>query len=148
MNESNYNYYIITSDILPEILRKTIKAKELLSRGEATTVNDAVEMVGMSRSAYYKYKDHIFPFYEVTKGKIITVALVLEDRPGVLSSILDNIARAKGNILTINQNIPINGIANVTISIRTAEMQESGENLFKSIEKIDGVKKIDILAQG
>ncbi|MDI3534318.1 MAG: chorismate mutase [Thermosediminibacterales bacterium] len=140
-------YYIIKAEVLPEILKKTLKAKRLLKKGKAATINEAVKMAGMSRSAFYKYKDSIFPFFEVSRGKIITLALTLEDQPGVLSNILDNIARAKGNVLTINQNIPIQGIANVTISIRTAGMQESGEELIKSIQKIEGVQNVDILAQ-
>lgn len=146
--ELNYEYYIIKSDILPEILKKTVKAKELLNRGIVNTVNDAAEEAGMSRSAYYKYKDHIFPFFEVSKNKIITISLLLEDKPGILSNILDHIAKAGGNILTINQNIPLSGIANVTVSIRTEGMDESVEKLVKNMGKIDGVKKIDILAQG
>ncbi|HHU69240.1 MAG TPA: ACT domain-containing protein [Thermoanaerobacterales bacterium] len=146
--ELNYEYYIVKSDILPDILKKTVKAKELLNRGIVNTVNDAAEEAGMSRSAYYKYKDYIFPFYEVSKNKIITISLVLEDKPGILSSILDHIAKAGGNILTINQNIPLSGIANVTISIRTEGMDESVERLVKNMGKIDGVKKIGILAQG
>lgn len=140
-------YYIIKAEVLPEILKKTLKAKRLLKKGKAATINEAVKMAGMSRSAFYKYKDSIFPFFEVSRGKIITLSLTLEDQPGVLSNILDNVARAKGNILTINQNIPIQGIANVTISIRTAGMQESGEELIKSIQKIEGVQNVDILAQ-
>lgn len=146
--ELNYEYYIIKSDILPEILKKTVKAKELLNRGIVNTVNDAAEEAGMSRSAYYKYKDHIFPFFEVSKNKIITISLLLEDKPGILSNILDHIAKAGGNILTINQNIPLSGIANVTVSIRTEGMDESVEKLVKNMGEIDGVKKIDILAQG
>jgi len=146
--EPNYEYYIIKSDVLPEILKKTVRAKELLNRGLVDTVNEAAEKAGMSRSAYYKYKDHIFPFYEVSKNKIITISFMLEDKPGVLSNMLDHIARAGGNILTINQNIPLSGLANVTISIRTEGMEKNMEKLIRNMRKIDGVKNIGILAQG
>lgn len=141
------SYYIIEADILPEILKKTVQAKELLKKGEVATVNEAVKKVGMSRSAYYKYKDHIFPFYEVSRGKIITFSLVLEDIPGVLSNVLDKIAKMQGSILTINQNIPIHDVANVTIQIQTAKMKKDIEILINQIKNIDGVKKIDILAR-
>jgi chorismate mutase len=147
VRDDSATYYIIKYDILPEVLKKTIKAKELLQKGKVDTINNAVCQVNMSRSAFYKYKDSIFPFFEASRGKIITFGMVLEDTPGVLSKMLDTIARAQGNILTINQNIPIQGMANVTISIRTAGMEKDVEVLIKELTGMSGVKKIDILAQ-
>jgi chorismate mutase len=140
-------FYIIKDEILPEIVRKTVRAKELLKSGKARTVNEATEMVGMSRSAFYKYKDFIFPFYEAILGKIITISLILEHQPGVLSGILDEIAKARGNILTINQNIPIQGLANVTISFETGSMVENIEDLMEVIQSKTGVQKVEIIAR-
>lgn len=139
-------FYIIKDEILPEIVRKTVKAKELLKNGKVRTINEATEKVGMSRSAFYKYKDFIFPFYEASLGKIITIAMVLEHQPGVLSRILDEIARAHGNVLTINQNIPIQGLANVTISFETGDMVKNIEELIEEIQSKNGVQKVDIIA--
>ncbi len=141
-------FYIIKEEIMPEILKKTVKAKELLKSGKAKTINEATEIVGMSRSAFYKYKDYIFPFYEASMGKIITVSLLLEHIPGVLSAILDEIARAHGNVLTINQNIPIQNMAGVTISFETGNMTKNVEDLLEIIQNKDGVQKVDIVAQG
>lgn len=141
-------YYIIKEEIMPEILKKTVKAKELLRNGKAKTVNQATEMAGMSRSAFYKYKDYIFPFYEASMGKIVTISLLLEHIPGVLSSILDEIAKAHGNILTINQNIPIQNMASVTISFETGNMNQNIEELLETIQNKQGVRKVDIIAQG
>ncbi|GAQ26029.1 MULTISPECIES: ACT domain-containing protein [Tepidanaerobacter] len=141
-------YYIIKEEIMPEILKKTVKAKELLRSGKAKTVNQATEMVGMSRSAFYKYKDYIFPFYEASMGKIVTISLLLEHIPGILSSILDEIAKAHGNILTINQNIPIQNMASVTISFETGNMNQNIEELLEMIQNKQGVQKVDIIAQG
>lgn len=140
-------FYIIKENIMPEIIKKTIKAKRILKNGEARTINEATEMVGMSRSAFYKYKDYIFPFYEASMGKIITISLILEHIPGVLSGILDEIATANGNILTINQNIPIHNIANVTISFETSNLNKNVEELLEIIHKKTGVQKVDIIAQ-
>ncbi|RKL63140.1 ACT domain-containing protein [Thermoanaerobacteraceae bacterium SP2] len=139
-------FYIIKDEILPEIVRKTVKAKELLKSGKARTINEATEKVGMSRSAFYKYKDFIFPFYEASLGKIITISLVLEHRFGVLSGILDEIARAHGNVLTINQNIPIQGLANVTISFETGGLIKNIEELIEDMQSKPGVQKVDIIA--
>lgn len=140
-------FFIIKEEILPEIVKKTIQAKELLKSGRARTINEATDMVGMSRSAFYKYKNYIFPFYEASLGKIITIALVLEHVPGVLSAILDEIAKAHGNVLTINQNIPIGGMANVTISFETGNLTKNVEELLEIIQNKNGVNKVDIIAQ-
>jgi len=140
-------FYIVREEIMPDIFLKTIKAKELLKSGKAKTVNEATEAVGMSRSAYYKYKDYIFPFYEASMGKIVTISFVLEHVPGVLSSILDEIAKARGNILTINQNIPVQNMANVTISFETGNLNKNVEELLAIINKKEGVHKLEIIAQ-
>lgn len=144
----NGNFYIIKEEKLPEIIRKTIKAKELLKSGKAKTINEATKIVDMSRSAFYKYKDSVSPFYQASQGKIITIFLVLEHVPGVLSSILDEIAKAHGNILTINQDIPIQCQANVTISFETKYLTKNIESLLEIIKNKKGVQKAKIIAQG
>ena len=140
-------FYIIKQEVLPKVFQKVIEAKFLLETGKVTTVNEAAERVGISRSTYYKYKDAVFSFTEGSRGKIITLALILDDLPGVLSNVLNIIARSRANILTINQNIPIHGMANATISIDTREMEYSGEILMQTIYECPGVRKIDIIAQ-
>jgi chorismate mutase len=143
----NKDFLIVSKEILPEAILKTALAKELLVKGDALTVNDAVEMVDLSRSAYYKYKDGVFPFYDVSREKIITFSLILENRAGVLSNVLNYIAGYKVNILTINQGIPLQGIANVSISIETVGMSDTPENLLKGLAVVDGVRKIEIIGQ-
>ncbi len=140
-------FYIVGKNVLPDVFKGVIEAKYLLKTGKATTVNDAVKLAGVSRSAFYKYKDWVFPFTEGIRGKIITISLVLQDVPGVLSGILNMIANANGNILTINQNIPIHGIAYVTISIDTNDMDDGEDTLIQTIRDSEGVQKIEILAQ-
>lgn len=138
---------MVSKDILPEAILKTAQAKELLAKGDVYTVNDAVERVGISRSAYYKYKDGVFPFYEASKEKIITISLILENMAGVLSTALNFIASCRGNVLTINQGIPLQGIANVSISIETAGMIDTPENLLAGLGEINGVRKIEVIGQ-
>ncbi|MDR3543761.1 MAG: ACT domain-containing protein [Desulfosporosinus sp.] len=141
------DFLIVSKDILPEAILKTAKAKELLVKGDVDTINDAVERVGLSRSAYYKYKDGVFPFYEASREKIITISLILENKAGVLSHVLNFIASVKGNVLTINQGIPLQGIANVSISIETAGMADTPENLLFGLAEIHGVRKIEVIGQ-
>ncbi|WP_066640074.1 ACT domain-containing protein [Desulfolucanica intricata] len=145
MNQKNSKFYLVQEDILPEAILKTVQAKELLLKGEVATVNEAVEKVALSRSAFYKYKDGVFPFNDWNQGKIVTMSLDLLHRSGVLSSILNTIAQANGNIITINQNIPMQGIANVTIAFETATLLEDIEQLLLKIQQMDGVKKADIV---
>jgi len=141
------DFLIVSKDILPEAILKTAKAKELLVKGDVYTINDAVERVGLSRSAYYKYKDGVFPFYEASREKIITISLILENKAGVLSHVLNFIASFKGNVLTINQGIPLQGIANVSVSLETAGMADTPENLLFGLGEIDGVRKIEVIGQ-
>ncbi|WP_088226624.1 ACT domain-containing protein [Desulfosporosinus sp. FKB] len=141
------DFLIVSKDILPEAILKTAKAKELLVKGDVYTINEAVERVGLSRSAYYKYKDGVFPFYEASREKILTISLILENKAGVLSHVLNFIASLKGNVLTINQGIPLQGIANVSISLETAGMDDIPENLLNGLGKITGVRKIEIIGQ-
>src|SRR5699024_4531733 len=96
-------------------------------------INEAVKMAGISRSAFYKYKDWVFPFTEGSRGKIVTLSLILKDMPGVLSQILNMIAHTNANILTINQNIPIHGVGYVTISIDTKNMADGEGRLIQAI---------------
>lgn len=141
------SFYLVKEDILPEAIKKTIKVKEILKRGEVRTINQAVELMGLSRSAYYKYKDYVFPFYEASKDKIITLSLLLEHKPGVLSRVLNLIATDSGSIMTINQGIPLQGVANTTISIETKNMTVDLEALLDKLRMIDGVKRLEVLGQ-
>ncbi len=140
-------FYLVREEILPEAIKKTIKVKELLKRGEARTINEAVEKMELSRSAYYKYKDYVFPFYEASKEKIVTLALLLEHKSGVLSRVLNTIANEHGSVLTINQGIPLQGVANATISIETAELAIDLEALLDKLRMVDGVKRLEVLGQ-
>ncbi|MCR4434667.1 MAG: ACT domain-containing protein [Clostridiales bacterium] len=140
-------YFLVDSKVLPEVFSKVIEVKKILGMGVIKTVNEAVKEVGLSRSAYYKYKDYVFPFYETSRGKVITLFFVVEDFSGILSSIINQIALAKANILTINQNIPINGLADVTITIETEGMTKDISELMDNISKIEGVRRQEILAR-
>lgn len=141
------NFYIIDKSVLPEIFLKVMDVKNLLESGREKTVQEAVSKVGISRSAFYKYRDAVFPLYENTRGKTVTFAANLDDTKGVLSCVLNGIASAGANILTINQNIPINGIAMVTISIETDAMDKDLGSLVKELEKLHGVQTFKIIAR-
>lgn len=140
-------FYLVQEDILPEAIKKTIKVKEILKLGEAKTINEAVERMDLSRSAYYKYKDYVFPFYEIAQGKIVSITVSMSNDPGMLSSILRAIAESNGSILTINQDIPLQGIANVTIAFETKDLSTTLEECLDNIRSIRGILKVEILGQ-
>lgn len=147
MAKKDPKYYLVQEDILPEAILKTVMAKDLLLKGAANTVNEAVEKVDLSRSAFYKYKDKVFPFHQWSRGKIVTLALLMEHQPGVLSTVLNIIASVKGSILTINQNLPLQDLANATLSIETAEINRDLEELLRIIGEVEGVREVRLVGQ-
>lgn len=139
-------YFIIEAEALPEVFRKVAEAKQLLENGKAATVNEAARLTGISRSAFYKYRDSIEPFQNLMAGRILTFQLQLRDVTGLLSSILSIFAQFGANILTINQTIPVNGSAAVTISAETHAMEQGVESLLRELRSIDGVLRAEIPA--
>lgn len=144
--KNNPKYYIVEASALPEVFLKVAEAKELLSIGEAATVNEATRMTGISRSAFYKYRDAVLPFQNMMTGRIITFQFLLHDEPGMLSVILGIFADRKANILTINSIVPTNGCAVVTISAETMDLTVQLEELMRELSQIRGVIKAEILA--
>ena len=139
-------YYIVEASALPEVFLKVAEAKRLLSTGEATTVNEATRITGISRSAFYKYRDAVMPFQNMMTGRVITFQFLLHDEPGMLSTILNTFAERKANILTINSIVPTNGCAVVTISAETTDLTEPIEELLREMSQTPGVIKAEVLA--
>ena len=139
-------YYIIEASALPAVYLKVAEAKRLLSTGEAPTVNEATRMMGISRSAFYKYRDSVLPFQNMMTGRIITFQFLLHDRKGLLSNLLMIFADHHANIQTINSIVPTNGSAVVTISAETMELDISLEDLLHEAGKLPGVIKAEVLA--
>ena len=138
-------YYIVAAEALPEIFVKVAEAKRMQT-GEADTVGAATKQAGISRSAFYKYKDSVQPFNDMKAEHIITFYAMLKDVAGVLSGVLARFAASGANILTINQSIPTNGCAAVTISAETSGLSESLEQLMGDVTALEGVLKFEILA--
>ena len=139
-------YYVVTASALPEIFLKVAEAKRLLDTGEATTIHEATQRTGISRSAFYKYRDTVRPLQNLLAGRILTFQMTLRDVAGLLSRVLAAFAEAGANILTINQTIPTGGCAGVTISADTQELRCTVEGLLSSLRAIDGVLKAELLA--
>ena len=143
---NNPKYYIVEASALPEVFLKVAEAKRLLSTGEAATVNEATKLTGISRSAFYKYRDAVLPFQNMMIGRIITFQLLLQDETGILSTLLNLFAEVNANITTINSIVPTNGCAVVTISAETMDLTVHIEELLRLIRKTPGVIKAEVLA--
>ena len=144
VNSLGVKYYMIDSSILPEVYSKVIAAKNLILSGETNSVSAAVKMAGISRSAYYKYKDKIFE-YNAQGEETATINARLEDNAGVLSSVLSELYNFGANILSVNQSNPVNSVANVSITVRLPEKDSKSEEMIEKINKLDGVKSAGII---
>lgn len=140
-------YYLVRKKAVPEVLLKVVEAKRLLDSQSAMTVQEATDAVEISRSSFYKYRDDIYPFYENTRGKTITFMLQMDDKPGLLSRVLSQVAKSEANILTIHQSIPVNGIALLTLSVEILPQTESASTFIETIEAMDGIHYVKILAR-
>ena len=139
-------YYIVAANALPEVFIKVAEAKRMMQTGEADTVGNATRKAGISRSAFYKYKDSVQPFNDMKAEHIITFYGMLKDNTGVLSRVLGIFASSGANILTLNQSIPTNGCAAVTISAETSGMEQTLESLIASVSGEEGVIRFEIMA--
>ncbi|CAM3084665.1 ACT domain-containing protein [Paenibacillus sediminis] len=141
-------YYVVREDILPEAIVKTMYVKQLLAAGDVKTVHEAVEQVGLSRSAFYKYKDGIHPLNQLDRDRIVTISIDLEHRSGILSKVLALVADYGGNVLTIHQSIPLQGRANVVISVETSWLTEELGQLLSALQNAAGVIRVSMVGQG
>ncbi|MCP2035054.1 ACT domain-containing protein [Planococcus chinensis] len=144
---SEQRFYLVREDVLTEAMQKTLEVKRLLQR-DRMSILDAVNKTGLSRSAFYKYRDAVFPFHSIVRERILTVFLQLEDRSGTLAMLLHTVAEARCNILTIHQTIPIQGRANVTLSLDVTAMEMELDAFLQQLKKLDFVESADIVSSG
>ena len=146
MAEDN-QYYVVRNKAVPDVLLKVVEAKRLLASERACSVQEATDRAGISRSSFYKYKDDIFPFHDNARGRTITFVMQMDDVPGLLSAVLKIIAEYNGNILTINQTIPINGVASLTLSIDVLLITGDTSSMLEGIEQMEGIHYLKILGR-
>lgn len=138
------NYLLVDMSVLPEVYVKVIEAKGYLQSGEATNASQAVKMAGISRSAYYKYKDKIFEYSE-QGDDVTTINAKLQDNAGVLSSVMNELYLAGANILAVNQSIPVNNIADVSITVSFAQSGHMTDEVLEKIKSVGGVKSAELV---
>lgn len=146
--QGNDRFLLVDSRVLPQVILRTLQAKTLLQSGEAKTVSEAVATVGLSRTAFYKYRHAVLPYDAETAGRTVTVHLVLRHSLGAISRVLDGFTRAGANILTVNQNIPSGGFAHASVSARIDRLSMPLREFLASLNAIDGVERISGITDG
>lgn len=139
-------YYVVSGDILPDILEQVMQARILLQSGKAKRISEAVKMVGISRGTYYKYKDAVFSFNAEQSNRKAIISMILRNEKGTLSKVLSLVSVKQVNVLAINQTIPINGIANVALTLDISDLEISIQSLVSLIEAMPMVEKADLVA--
>ncbi|HAS78555.1 MAG TPA: ACT domain-containing protein [Ruminococcus sp.] len=146
MNDNGSRLIVVSSCVLPEIITKVLEVKKLLANREEKSSAAACKRIGISRSAYYKYKDCVFSYEEKLTQKIINISAQLKDEPGVLSSVLLALHSLNANILTLNQSIPVDGVAGITASLRLNENTYDMNEIRSIISEVSGVVEVRILS--
>lgn len=140
------SYLIIHKSVLPDYYEKVLEARRLLESGKVREISEAVRRVGISRSTYYKYKDHVFEPSEVSGGRKAVLELMLDHQPGVLSAVLSRIFGAGASVLTITQSLPVLGKASVTITLDVGGMSLGVSALVSALEALPGTDSVRLLA--
>lgn len=141
---SKINYYLVNSNILPPVFSKVIEAKSYLASGEAKSATQAAKMAGISRSAYYKYKDAIFEYNNEESDETATISAKLKDNAGVLSALMNELYVAGANVLSVSQSVPVNSVADVSVTVRVTEMSISTRELAEKIKNVQGVNSVSL----
>ena len=144
---SESDYFVVRTKALPTVLKKVVEVKSLIESEKGISIAEATERAGISRSSFYKYKEDIFPFYDSTKGKTVTLVIQMRDELGYLSKICSKISEYRANILTIHQSIPINSIVTLTVSIEVREDTSDINTMIREIEEWPNIQYVKILSQ-
>ncbi|MDD2955459.1 MAG: ACT domain-containing protein [Oscillospiraceae bacterium] len=142
----NPKYLIVDTGVLPDVFLRVVQAKKLLAQGQAKNASEASRMAGISRSAFYKYKDCVHQYHSRMSDNIVTINATLADEPGVLSNLMALLYSQGGNILTINQNIPVDSVAPVSISLRTDGLSCTEDELLEQAASLAGVVDVKIIS--
>lgn len=145
MSDHSKNWVVVDASVLPEVILKTLTVKRMLANREEKSSSAACRAVGISRSAFYKYRDSVFVYEEQMREHIFTVYLLLHDEAGVLSGVLHVLTDANANVLTLNQSIPVDGAATVTVTFR---LQDSAQvsALVSTLAERKGVVEVRLLS--
>lgn len=139
-------YLVVDKSVLPDVYEKVVDAKTLLKEGKVKDVTEATKTVNISRSVYYKYREAVFELAQTEQGKKVTFNMMINDNKGVLSGILNYISKEGGSIITINQGIPMNKKANLSLTIDISSLNDDVQKLITNLLSLDDVEKVELVA--
>ncbi|WP_312643044.1 ACT domain-containing protein [Hydrogenoanaerobacterium sp.] len=139
-------FLLVDTDVLPEVFLKVVFAKKMIAQGKAKSSSEAAKLAGISRSAFYKYKDCVQQYNSKMSDNIVTIYATLADEPGVLSSVISQLYTSGANILTLNQNIPVDSVAHVSISAKINSINCTEQELVLQIRALTGVVDAKLLS--
>ncbi len=138
-------YVLVELSLLPEVFARVLQVKALLESGAVRSISNAVRQVGISRSAYYKYKDSVFPARD--DRRLHTLQAVLVNNTGTLQALLAKLSHAGADVVTIHQQKPQGDYAQVTLTVNTDSMHKSIHELLAELEAEPFVKGIEMLEE-
>ena len=146
-NKDNRKFYLIREDVLPESVIKTLKVKDALKNNSNLSIYDAVKQFNLSRSAFYKYRETIFPVDEkILDQREFTLILYVNDIVGMLAQVLNAISQLQLSVLTIHQSVPIEDKATITLSLNARNSNLSIDEVIESLREINHGTKVDLIS--
>ncbi|WP_278275492.1 ACT domain-containing protein [Staphylococcus epidermidis] len=146
-NKDNRKFYLIREDVLPESVIKTLKVKDAIKNNSNLSIYDAVKQFNLSRSAFYKYRETIFPVDEkILDQREFTLILYVNDIVGMLAQVLNAISQLQLSVLTIHQSVPIEDKATITLSLNARNSNLSIDEVIESLREINHVTKVDLIS--
>ncbi len=140
----NDDFLLVNKSILPDVLPKVIEARDKINRDDLS-ITEACKAVGISRSVYYKYKDVVF-LPEKAEVKRAILSLKVDDKEGVLNSILKVLTKYKANVLTIFQDTPVRGLAYITIKLDIKRMTAPINKLTELLKTTASIRKAELIS--
>ena len=138
------NFILVSSKVLPPVFGGVLLAKQLLADGRAANATQAVKMAGISRSAFYKYRDFVYE-YRAGDADSVDLSVLLSDKAGVLSALTTVLYTYGVNIITVNQSMPIDGTASASLTVRTDNLKLPINDLLEKLRKTDGIISVKII---
>lgn len=148
MDKKDYRkFYLIREDVLPESVVKTLKVKDALKNNPELSIYDAVKQFNLSRSAFYKYRETIFPVDEkMLDHREFTLILYVNDIVGMLAQVLNTISRLQLSVLTIHQSVPMEDKAKITLSLNAQSSYLSIDDVVNTLREIEHVSKVELIS--
>ena len=148
MDSKDYKkFYWIREDVLPESVVKTLMIKDALKNDPTLSIFEAVKQFDLSRSAFYKYRDTIFPVDEKMENtKEFTLILYVNDIIGMLAEVLNKLSALNLSVLTIHQSIPMDNRATITVSLDAKGTNLEIDDVIASLQTIDYVSKVELIS--